>query len=158
VGGFGSVGGSGVVGVVVAEERFAECLEVFEGGFECGVEGAEAAALFLGGVFSFGEGDGDVFGFEDELEVGPLRAEVGVFVDGAAEGLGGLVVEDGEEDGEGELELGVERVDGRVLEEEEGLDLLEEGWGEGCFGVEAWSGGGGVGVRVCHVHSTFVRG
>jgi hypothetical protein len=58
----------GVVGcVVVAEEGVAECLEVFEGCLECGVEGAEAAALFLGGVFGFGEGDCDVFGFEDEF-------------------------------------------------------------------------------------------
>ena len=56
-----------MVGVVFVEERFAQCLEVLEGGFEGGVEGAEAAALFLGGVFGFGEGDGDVFGFEDEF-------------------------------------------------------------------------------------------
>ena len=43
-------------------------------------------------------------------------------------------MEDGEEDGEGEFELGVEELDGGVLEEEEGLDLLEEGWGEGLVG------------------------
>ena len=75
-------------------------------------------------------------------------------------------MEDGDEDGEGELELGVEGVEWCVLEEEEGLDLVEEGWGEGCFGsgvcVEVWgggrSGGGGVGMRGCHVHSTFVLG
>ena len=126
------MGGVGVtVFGVFAEERFAQGLEILEGGFECGVEGAEAAALFLGGVFGFGEGDGDVLGFEDEFEVGPLRAEVGVLVDGAAERLSRVVVEDGEEDGEGELELGVEGVDGSVLEEEEGLDLLEERRGKG---------------------------
>ena len=141
VGGF--VGGVGFaeVGVVVVEECVAELLEVFEGGFECGVEGAEAAALFLGGVVGFGEGDGDVFGFEYEFEVSALGAEVGVLVDGAAEGLGGVVVEDGEEDGERELELGVEGVEWCVLEEEEGLDLVEEGLGEGCFGSGAWGGG-----------------
>ena len=156
VGGFGGGVGFGVCGVVVVEECVAELLEVFEGGFECGVEGAEAAALFLGGVVGTCEGDGDVFGFEDELEVGTLRAEVGVLVDGAAEGLGGVVVEDGEEDGEGELELGVEGVEWCVLEEEEGLDLVEEGLGEGLvWGVVL---GGGGGVRVWHVHSTFVLG
>jgi hypothetical protein len=36
------------------------------------------------------------------------------------------------------------------------LDLLEEGWGEGLVWGEG--GGGGVGARVCHVHSTFVLG
>jgi hypothetical protein len=155
MGGFGGVGGGGVVGVVFAEESVAECLEVFEGGLEGGVEGAEAAALFLGGVFGFGEGDGDVLGFEDEFEVRSLRAEVGVFVDGAAEGLRGVVVEDGKEDGEGEFELGVEGLEWCVLEEEEGLDVLEEGWGEGCFGR---GGADAVGMRVWHVHSTFVLG
>ena len=100
-----------------------------------------------------------------------LGAEVGVFVDGAAECECGVIVQDGEEDGEGELELGVESVDGSVLEEEEGLDLLEEGWGEGLVGIGCsrcgvglrgvgsgvW-GGDAVGVRVWHVHSTFVLG
>ena len=173
--GFTEIGvGFGVVGgVVVVEECAAELLELFEGGFEGGVEGAEAAALFLGGVLGTCKGDGDVLGFEDEFEVGSLGTEVGVFVDGAAEGLGGVVVEDGEEDGEGELELGVEGVDGTVLEEEEGLDLLEEGWGEGLVwgggsrcgvglrgcgvGGGVW-GGDAVGVRVWHVHSTFGLG
>ena len=78
-----------------------------------------------------------------------LGAQVGVFVDGAAECECGVIVQDGEEEGEGEFELGVEELDGGVLQEKEGLDLLEEGWGEGLIGG---------GVRVCHVHSTFVLG
>ena len=116
-----------------------------EGEFEGVVEGAEAAALFLGGVFGGGEVVCDLLSFEDEVEMGALGADEVVLVDLAAEGLGGVVVEDGEEDGEGDFELGVKVLEGGVLEKEEGLDLVEEGGGEGLVWSGIWGGvwGGG---------------
>ena len=137
---FGFVGSGGAWGLgeslelfgAVGVEAGAEGCECLGGVADGVVEGADAAALFLGGVVGEGQGDSRGVGGVDEFEELAFGGEEGLEVEEVSEGgdFGG------EDEGEDEEEVGLEGVGDGVWGgtglQGEGFDLGGEGDGFWC--------------------------
>jgi hypothetical protein len=113
-----------------------------------GVEGADAAAFFLGGLLVVGEVGDDFGDLEGDALDFAFSAGGGLAVEGLAEGGDAGGFEDGDDYLDGELEAGGEVEGVGVIEEVEAFDRrggggVDEFVGEEVRGGGIWCGCGG---------------